>query len=120
MKPTNSSGNFLSQFETNSHVSIMQTQTTQTSFESHSIDDHKKLFSNETNELSQTARTTLSNYDVIKSLEKTNENIVVHPPLRVRLQKANEKSVVLKWDHNQLNSDNKISLHCEYNSHYYA
>ena len=38
MKPTNSSGNFLSQFETNSHVSIMQTQTTQTSFESHSIE----------------------------------------------------------------------------------
>jgi hypothetical protein len=27
----------------------------------------------------------------------------LQPPLRVRLQKVNEKSVALKWDHNSAN-----------------
>ncbi len=31
------------------------------------------------------------------------ESLLLDPPLRVRLQKVNDKSVALKWDHNSSN-----------------
>ena len=81
----------------------MNTQTTQTSLE---------LKPNASELMGYTDdHTTLSNYDnsiVEKPFEQRNQ-IIIHPPLRVRLQKVNEKSVALKWDHNPLNSEVNIS-----------
>lgn len=40
----------------------------------------------------------------LDSIDTKNEpNTEIHPPIRVRLQKLNEKSVALKWNHNQKN-----------------
>jgi hypothetical protein len=109
MKPTESV-HYSSQTESNSHLTLLatNTQTTQTSFD----ENNRLIATNNTT----TDHTTLSNYDTsstttgILTSEKSpisNEQ-TLYPPLRVRLQKVNEKSVALKWDHNQLNVNNKI------------
>lgn len=123
LKQTESTASYLqSQIESNSRLTLLasktHTQTTQTSFELKSIEESNKLLA--TN--NTTDHTTLSNYDTTTSTNGlTNDNIlkkiediehdklsILYPPLRVRLQKVNEKSVALKWDHNQLNANNKI------------
>ncbi len=81
----------------------MNTQTTQTSLELKPNTGELMGYTDD--------HTTLSNYDnsiVEKPFEQINQ-IIIHPPLRVRLQKVNEKSVALKWDHNPLNSEVNIS-----------
>ena len=108
-----------SQIESNSRLTLLavtNTQTTQTSFD----ENNKFLTTNNTTDTT-TDHTTLSNYDTTSTTngdkspsmrieQKILENVstILNPPLRVRLQKVNEKSVALKWDHNQSNVNNKI------------
>jgi hypothetical protein len=115
MKPTESV-HYSSQTESNSRLTLLatNTQTTQTSFD----ENNRLIATNNTT----TDHTTLSNYDTsstttgiitsekspITNEQKIIESLTIYPPLRVRLQKVNEKSVALKWDHNQLNVNNTI------------
>jgi hypothetical protein len=114
-KPTESV-HYSSQTESNSRLTLLatNTQTTQTSFD----ENNRLIATNNTT----TDHTTLSNYDTsstttgiitsekspITNEQKIIESSTIYPPLRVRLQKVNEKSVALKWDHNQLNVNNTI------------
>jgi hypothetical protein len=62
---------------------------------------------NNTSRLSDTTNTSKSNKNVIETGGNSHmiqqPKLEIHPPLRVRLQKLNEKSVALKWNHNPKN-----------------
>ncbi len=62
---------------------------------------HFDFKSNENKAENQTSNTNNESLPVVS--HKTEPKLDIHPPLRARLQKLNEKSVALKWSHNPKN-----------------